>query len=130
MEANVKPLEDELARNSLQYKRDWLNYNGGSTTRNPKDYEKPTFFNIALNYVPLNMDQLMKRAGKVVSHPAAAAVTKVPAPAPAKSVQVDSASEKKPVSRAKVEEARPTPEPQAPAHGGISSLLGAWWGRS
>ncbi|KAF9448856.1 hypothetical protein P691DRAFT_799867 [Macrolepiota fuliginosa MF-IS2] len=132
---DVKSLEDEHARDSLQYKRGWFNYNGGSTTRNPKDYEKPTFFNIALNYVPLNMDQLLKKAGKESSTravaPALAAPAKSPAPAPVKAVQAESAPEKKTIGKAKIEQARPaTPEPQTPARGGIGGLLGAWWGRS
>ncbi|KXN84809.1 Signal recognition particle subunit SRP68 [Leucoagaricus sp. SymC.cos] len=123
----VKSLEEELAKVSLQFKCDWFSHNGGSTTRDPKNYEKPTFFNIALNYVPLNMDQLMKRAGK--EPPKEAVVS--PAAIPQAPVKVENVPEKKPVPRAKVEQARPAAlEPQAPARGGISSLLGAWWGRS
>ncbi len=106
--------------------------------KNPKEYEKPTFFNIALNYAPLNMDHLLKRAGKTASIPSAP--TSVPtirtaapvtAPAPARSAQIESPPEKKPTLKAKIEEARPPAfEPQASARGGISSLLGGWWGKS
>lgn len=135
---DVKSFEDELAKDSLQYKRDWFGYNGGSLIKNPKEYEKPTFFNIALNYVPLNMEQLLKRAGKTAAAldvPGNLATTRtvaqVTTPAPAKPSQVEGPPEKKPTVKAKVEEVRPlTPEPQTPARGGISSLLGAWWGRS
>lgn len=119
-------MEDQLARDSLQYKRDWFNHNGGSTTRDPKDYEKPTFFNIALNYVPLNMDQLLQKAGKESLPPAPA-----PSTVSSKAAQAENTIEKKAVPRTKVEESRPeTPESEAPTRGGISSLLGAWWGRS
>lgn len=131
--SDVKLLEDQLTEDSLQYKRDWFSYNGGSTTKNPKEYEKPTFFNIALNYVPLNMEQLLKKAGKEPSAPVAAAPAKAPASAAkaAKPTQAENTMEKKPVARTKVEAARPTtPEPQSSARGGLSSLLGAWWGRS
>ncbi|XP_006454823.1 hypothetical protein AGABI2DRAFT_182788 [Agaricus bisporus var. bisporus H97] len=124
--ADVKSMEDQLARDSLQYKRDWFNHNGGSTTRDPKDYEKPTFFNIALNYVPLNMDQLLQKAGKESLPPAPA-----PSTVSSKAAQAENTIEKKAVPRTKVEESRPeTPESEAPTRGGISSLLGAWWGRS
>lgn len=62
------------------------------------------------------MDQLMERAGK---KPAVAPLQTQPVP------------EKKNVAKAKVEELRPaTPEPQAPSRGGLTSLLGGWWGRS
>ena len=81
-----------------------------------KTYRKPLFFNIALNYVELDMDRLMGRAGKKPSVPL---------------VQAQPMPEKKSVAKAKAEELRPaTPEPQAPSRGGLTSLLGGWWGRS
>jgi signal recognition particle subunit SRP68 len=129
---NVKSLEESITQISLQYKRDWFNLNGGSTTRDSKGYEKPTFFNIALNYVPLNMDQLMKRAGNRVIPVSQTAKAPVPAAAPTPNpTQVQSVPEKKPSSKAKIEEVRPaTPEPPAPSRAGLSSLLSGWWGRS
>lgn len=87
----------------------------------------------------------MKRAGKDVPYVSSAAVASdkreaknasaqgVKAQPQAEGVQeVNNTKKSAPtVSRAKVEEAPPaTPEPQAQARGGISSLLGAWWGRS
>lgn len=89
----------------------------------PKTYKKPLFFDIALNYVQLDMEALQKRAGKAPVPVAGGAGGKVG----------DAAKvEAKPISRAKAEEQeRPaTPEPQKPApSGGLSSLLGGWWGR-
>lgn len=76
------------------------------------------------------MDRLRMRAGKapaVVAPPTTAQAAQrkvepvVAAPVP----------EKKPFDKSLIEEVRPaTPEPQAPARGGLSSLLGGWWGKS
>jgi signal recognition particle subunit SRP68 len=115
---DIKSLESNLLTDSLQFKRDWFAYNGGSADADGKTYKKPLFFNIALNYVELDMDRLLVRAGK---EPA-------PAAAPVRSEPV---ADKKSVARTKVEEVRPpTPEPPAPTRGGLSSLLGGWWGKS
>ncbi|KAF9014913.1 hypothetical protein BDQ17DRAFT_1340149 [Cyathus striatus] len=115
----IKDLEKDLAADASQYKRDWFAYNGGSNTADPKTYKKPLFFNIALNYVELNMDRLLERAGKQPISTPAALSRQEPVP------------EKKTLPKSKVEEVRPaTPEPQAPARSGLSSLLGGWWGKS
>jgi len=117
-------LDKELAEESNRLKSDWFAYNGGSLTADNKEYKKPLFFDIALNYVQLDVDRLQERAGKK-PQPA------VHAPAPvhaAEEVPVD----KRPVAKAKLEEIeRPaTPEPTtAPTQGGLSTLLGGWWGR-
>ncbi|EGN94085.1 hypothetical protein SERLA73DRAFT_171591 [Serpula lacrymans var. lacrymans S7.3] len=109
-----------LAQDGHAFKNEWFAYNGGTVAGDSKTYKKPLFFDIALNYVQLDMDQLQRRAGKA---PAPAAVT---APAP---VQVE-LEKKQPVkSRLEEVERAPTPEPQAPARGGLGSLLGGWWGR-
>jgi signal recognition particle subunit SRP68 len=107
-------LEGNLSTDGLQFKRDWFAYNGGSVNADTKSHKKPLFFDIALNYVQLDMDRLQERAGKK------SAVKSTNAKA-----------EPKQIARAKVEEeARPlTPEPQAASSGGLSSLLGGWWGR-
>jgi len=140
--SSIRSLEDQLMHTSLQYKLDWFSYNGGSVTRDPRDHEKPTFFNIALNYVPLNMDQLLKRAGKEMPcvDAQAAAASAVQAQVSAKTsvsqtaaIKAESGKEpkKQHVSKVNVEEVLPAvAESQAPIRSGISSLLGAWWGRS
>ncbi|KAF7986189.1 hypothetical protein HWV62_38600 [Athelia sp. TMB] len=103
-----------LASDALSFKNDWFGYNGGQEGVDPKTYKKPLFFDIALNYVQLDMERLEERSGK--------------APSKAPAVKV----EPKAITRAKVEEQEraATPEPpQAASSGGISSLLGGWWGR-
>src|SRR6267154_3294854 len=44
-------LDKELAEESNRLKNDWFAYNGGSLTADNKEYKKPLFFDIALNYV-------------------------------------------------------------------------------
>ncbi|KAF5356225.1 hypothetical protein D9756_004322 [Leucocoprinus leucothites] len=130
----IKSLEDSLSHISLQYKRTWFSHNGGSTTRHPKDYDKPTFFNIALNYVPLNMDQLMKRAGKEVSPVVASnkqdmTAAKAPIQAVKPAIQAEGTQESKKtsvatVSRAKIEETSPTtPSPRT----SLAVVLAVFW---
>lgn len=119
---NIKDLEAELSTDSHAFKRAWFTYNGGAVKEaDGQKFEKPLFFNIALNYVELDMDRLAMRAGRQVEQPKVEAVP-VAVPQPVKQV---------PAPKKKVEEVRPeTPEPAAPARSGLSSLLGGWWGRS
>ncbi|RPD59391.1 hypothetical protein L226DRAFT_492400 [Lentinus tigrinus ALCF2SS1-7] len=121
--ADLDKLEEELTLDSTSFKNDWFAYNGGSLdAESSKTHKKPLFFDIALNYINLDMDRLQERAGKVPEK------VNVPIAAP-----VPQAAEKKTqTSRAKVEEIErtATPEPSAQARGGLSSLLGGWWGRS
>lgn len=125
---DMKELEAGLAADGLQFKRDWFVHNGGTIDEDgAKAYKKPTFFNIALNYVELDMDSLLERAGKkqgqLTPKPATAPVAHI---APVQQPPV----EKKAPLKAKVEEIRPsTPELQAASRSGLSSLLGGWWGR-
>lgn len=115
-DTDIKKLESKLTSDNLQFKGNWFAYNGGSASADGKMYRKPLFFNIALNYVELDMDRLMERAGK---KPVVPPVRAQPLP------------EKKTVAKAKAEELRPaTPEPQAPSRVGLTSLLGGWWGKS
>ncbi|KAH7926186.1 hypothetical protein BV22DRAFT_373123 [Leucogyrophana mollusca] len=116
---DVDDLEASIAQDGLQFKNEWFDYNGGSINGDSKTYKKPLFFDIALNYVQLDMDRLQQRAGKAPAPPVALA-----APVPVE-------AEKKQPAKSRLEEVvRPaTPEPEAPARGGLSSLLGGWWGR-
>lgn len=124
-DADIDALEATLVADGLQYKRDWFAYNGGAVNADPQQYKKPLFFNIALNYVKLDMDHLLERAGKQPS-PVLGPVTVQPSV-----IKHEVVPEKKQVSKAKVEDVRAsTPEPEAPARGGLSGLLGGWWGRS
>ncbi|EKM60486.1 uncharacterized protein PHACADRAFT_246467 [Phanerochaete carnosa HHB-10118-sp] len=130
LESNsISQLQEQVDAESSKCKKDWFSYNGGdaSGTVDRSTYKKPLFFDIALNYAELNMDRLTERAGKKIAAPAPAIVAPVPQRAPSGPTETKSVA-----SRAKVEEIqRPmTPEPSAaPTKGGLSSLLGGWWGR-
>ncbi|KAH9060825.1 hypothetical protein EDB87DRAFT_1674605 [Lactarius vividus] len=120
---NFDLLDKDLAEDGSRFKNDWFTYNGGSLSVDNKDYKKPLFFDIALNYVQLDMNRLQERVGKQPQRAVLAA-------APIRTE--DPTADKRPVAKAKLEEIqRPaTPEPSAPAAGGgLSSLLGGWWGR-
>ncbi|GJE94179.1 signal recognition particle subunit SRP68 [Phanerochaete sordida] len=126
---SLSKLQEQIDAENLKCKKDWLSYNGGDATGkvDRTTYKKPLFFDIALNYAELDMDRLMERAGKTVSASAPALAAPVPQRASSGPTEVKSAT-----SRAKVEEIqRPmTPEPSAaPGKGGLTSLLGGWWGR-
>jgi signal recognition particle subunit SRP68 len=118
--AQVDALEKEADADALAAKTAWYALNGGApdSAVGPGTHKKPLFFDIALNYVKLDMDALERRAGRTPAAPAPASA----APRMAQPVQ-----EKK--VAAEVERAE-TPEP-APAKqsGGLGSLLGGWWGR-
>ncbi|KAK0446456.1 uncharacterized protein EV420DRAFT_1570666 [Desarmillaria tabescens] len=117
-------LESQLSSDSLQFKRDWFAYNGGSVNTDPKSYKKPAFFNIALNYVDLDMDRLLQRAGKESAPTPASA----PAP-PAPTTKVEPVADKRRI----IEDTRaatPEPAPAPAVRGGLSSLLGGWWGKN
>ena len=122
--SDLDQLGGELSSYGLQLKRDWFAYNGGSIDADNKTYKKPLFFNIALNYVQLDMDRLQERAGKEP-------VVSLQVPEPSSGKTSEGQPDKKQTVKAKVEEVRSvTPEVQAPARGGLSSLLGGWWGKS
>jgi signal recognition particle subunit SRP68 len=124
-EPDCDKLDKEISRVSSDLKRDWFTFNGGSPTPDSDSYKKPLFFDIALNYVELDLDQLQRRAGKEPP----------PTPTPIGILQPQPQFpqvQKGLVAKARAEEiARPaTPEPKAEtARGGLSSLLGGWWGR-
>ncbi|KAK7688104.1 hypothetical protein QCA50_008474 [Cerrena zonata] len=137
---SIAQLENELSEDSLQCKKDWFAFNGGAADIEEgslKAHKKPLFFDIALNYVQLDMERLQERAGKQVAPAAHAHAAAITAPVqklkPAQTETQTLPGDRKTVaSRAKVEDTidRPqTPEPSASAGGGLSSLLGGWWGR-
>jgi signal recognition particle subunit SRP68 len=116
---DVKELEVSINEDSFQYKRDWFTLNGGSTDDvDPSSYRKPLFFNIALNYIDLDMDRLRALAGKERGSITAPTAT-----------STQEQSERKVSTKAKVEELSPgaAPAPTQPTRGGLSSLLGGWW---
>ncbi|TRM62912.1 hypothetical protein BD626DRAFT_569492 [Schizophyllum amplum] len=116
---DLDALDAALAKDALKYKRDWYAYNGGSLNLSAhKTHKKPVFFDIAMNYVPYDVEKMYARAGKEPpvreEVPAAETTTK---------------------SKEQIEERPQTPvegheQASAPQRGGLSSLLGGWWGRS
>lgn len=124
-ESGCDKLDKDISRVSSELKKDWFTFNGGSPTADNDSYKKPLFFDIALNYVELDMDRLQRRAGREPP----------PTPTPIEILQPQPRLpqvQKGPTAKAKAEEiARPaTPEPKAEtSRGGLSSLLGGWWGR-
>ncbi|KAI6153113.1 hypothetical protein BKA82DRAFT_4086213 [Pisolithus tinctorius] len=107
----VDALDASISEASPNVKKEWFAYNGGTVDGDPKAYQKPLFFDIALNYVQLDMDRLLERAGKV---PVKQNKEEVPQPVKSRREEVVRAE---------------TPEPPAQARAGLSGLLGGWWGR-
>ncbi|THH12167.1 hypothetical protein EW145_g174 [Phellinidium pouzarii] len=111
----VSELGRSLQADETRLKRDWFSFNGGSAKAEKDISKKPLFFDIALNYVQLDMDILQERAGIKTS-------TVTPKePLETRAVPATKAMED--IDRAS------TPEPSVPRGGGLSTLLGGWWGR-
>ncbi|KIM61928.1 hypothetical protein SCLCIDRAFT_1215538 [Scleroderma citrinum Foug A] len=112
--STVDALEIFISETSLSVKNEWFAYNGGKVEGDPKAYKKPLFFDIALNYVQLDMDRLLERAGR----------------SPSKPKEGDREIQAQP-AKSRLEEITrtETPEPPARVKGGLSDLLGGWWGR-
>ena len=118
-------MDGEISRVSSELKRDWFTFNGGSPTPDNESYKKPLFFDIALNYVELDMDRLQRRAGKEPPPTPAPVEILRPQPQPPQ-------AQKGLTAKAKAEQitSPATPEPKTEtSHGGLSNLLGGWWGR-
>jgi len=100
--------EAELASQEEAHKREWFAYNGGRVGTQ-KAANKPLFFDIALNYVDLNMDNFKQKAGiPVPDRPSAIAMI--------------------PTRKAPEPHEQLAPEPVA-STSRLSNLLGGWWGR-
>jgi len=102
--SDLDSLESTISRDGLTIKNEWFTYNGGSIDADNKTHKKPLFFDIALNYVQLDMDRLQERAGK----------TPTPVPVPVQAVPAKSRLEEV----ARVE----TPERQAPTSVSVACL--------
>ncbi|KAF8171710.1 hypothetical protein K438DRAFT_1612561 [Mycena galopus ATCC 62051] len=113
----VSELEGTLSSEGLQFKRDWFAFNGGSIDSTAKSDKKPLFFDIAVNYVALDMASLRARAGLE--------------PVEDSQVAAQPAVEKWQAAKEDAEVESPeTKATPAATRGGLSSLLGGWWGRS
>jgi len=113
----VSELEGTLSSEGLQFKRDWFAFNGGSIDSTAKSDKKPLFFDIAVNYVALDMASLRARAGLE--------------PVEDSQVAAQPAVEKRQAAKEDADVESPeTKAAPAATRGGLSSLLGGWWGRS
>lgn len=113
--ASVDVLDSTLSTAGANTKNEWFAHNGGALDGDPKAYKKPLFFDIGLNYVQLDMERLLERAGKATPATTREEREAVPAP-PGR-------------SRLEVVVRPETPEPAAAPARGLGGLLGGWWGR-
>nr|GAT46032.1 predicted protein [Mycena chlorophos] len=114
----ISALETTLATTTLAFKREWFAFNGGAPDTTARAEKKPLFFDIAVNYVGLDVDKLRERGGLPPLEVAAVPVVSTPAAKSKAKEDVYEAEESK-------EDVK-----QQPARGGLGSLLGGWWGRS
>jgi signal recognition particle subunit SRP68 len=119
----MEKAEQDLTSDVLETKKAWFTYNGGVYTEPGSEtgqkHKKPLFFDIALNYVQLDMDRLLERAGKQPAAPTVQASKKA-------EEKMEAVKKTKAEEPARIE----TPEPNpSQSTGGLSSLLGGWWGR-
>ncbi|KAF5375208.1 hypothetical protein D9758_000005 [Tetrapyrgos nigripes] len=175
----VRLLERELGRVGLRVKRDWFAWNGGvgqvtaadgseesSKKQRTNKKKPPLFFNIALNYVELDMERLEERGGGKATMGAGTTTNTTKSSA---NTNTNTKTNTKPVEQTTttmntnpmkksaaldheddMQSRSGTPEPSSAsalgsgsgnqgaaatlrtggAGGGLSSLLGGWWGRS
>lgn len=124
---HVSSLESQLAQDTEKYKRDWFGFNGGAPITSEEGrlkHEKPLFFNIAWNFINVDMERLEERAGKVSTVPTDS--TKQTSSSSSSVPNAKLEESKRDVEEALQEELQPA----KPATKGLSSLLGGWWGRS
>ncbi|KAF5393532.1 hypothetical protein D9757_000578 [Collybiopsis confluens] len=148
--SEIDELDGVIAREGMEYKRAWLEKGSsalpdGEGKQQQQTQKKPVFFNIALNYIDVDIDKLRERAGKAPAPatPAAAAApsSKAPSTTPQNSKAGSAAAVAQRKALAEGLSRSGTPEPRdvvdtqaqnKPLAGGnrLGSLLGGWWGRS
>lgn len=139
---DITHAEEQLEKEETKMKMDWYTLNGGlpTTTSGAANHKKPTFYDVAFNYIELPMDRLQARAsGNKNPPPPASAPRKAsipaapPSPVTSKGPMQQTATGGESKRRAKVEEAPPPPvvEPKIVQSGGLGlgGILGSWWGR-
>ncbi|KAF8309994.1 hypothetical protein DL93DRAFT_2084941 [Clavulina sp. PMI_390] len=143
--------EESLAKEEQKMKMAWYTLNGGAIPGTPEadaKFKKPSFLDVAFNYIELPQDRLLARAGKSV--PGSAAPSGPPSPVISKAkpnAPPSPVASKNPSlpgeggggkRRAKVEDQVPGPEPVPEPKivssgggltGGLSGILGGWWGK-
>ena len=110
LQTTIKADEDQL-------KLEWFAFNGGATSSEKDISKKPIFFDIALNYLQLDVDKIQERAGlkqKEITRSVPAEPRPVVATAQSKVVEIERSA---------------TPNPPAESRSTLTSLLGGWWGR-
>ncbi|KAJ4477908.1 hypothetical protein C8J55DRAFT_515835 [Lentinula edodes] len=160
LEKDLEVLEESINKEGLEYKRTWLEKGGAGVGEQQggkgQKQKKPVFFNIALNYVDVDvelMERLRERAGMT---PTAASTAQAStgytqnriaqatlgsSKAPAIATPKAFASAVGPRAKAAVMEEgmsrSGTPEPResdgnkaAGATSRLGSLLGGWWGKN
>ncbi|KAJ7773075.1 hypothetical protein B0H16DRAFT_1363121 [Mycena metata] len=126
--SSLQQLESTLASEALTLKRTWFAFNGGAADAVGRSEKKPLFFDVALNYVALDVGRLRGRAGL---EPLEDAAPSAPTAAQVGAGKAQGDGEKKATAReAREDVEEPEVEKPQPAKGGLSSLLGGWWGRS
>ncbi|KAJ7226111.1 hypothetical protein GGX14DRAFT_423922 [Mycena pura] len=110
----VSVLERTLSSEGLGLKRQWFAFNGGLADSTARAEKKPLFFDIAVNYVALDMAALRRRAGLE----------------PAEEVVAQPMAEKRQAAKEDAVVEVTEAKAPGPSRGGLSSLLGGWWGRS
>ncbi|KAJ7022612.1 hypothetical protein C8F04DRAFT_1048859 [Mycena alexandri] len=124
--SSLQQLERTLASEALALKRTWFAFNGGAADAVGRSEKKPLFFDVALNYVALDVGRLRGRAGLDPLEDAAPS-----APAQVGVGKAQGEGEKKAAAReAREDVEEPEVQKPQPAKGGLSNLLGGWWGRS
>ena len=117
---DVDALDGTLGADGLQLKKDWFAHSGGGGGGDGNEaFTKPLFFDIALNYVQVDVDRLRERAGM---ERAPRGLSELPASGVERKAKVE-----------REREGRTDSEPQTTTvfgRGGLSGLLGGWWGRT
>ncbi|KAG8951763.1 hypothetical protein FRC03_012384 [Tulasnella sp. 419] len=125
---DLTTLQTELETNALQLKKSWFAYNGGSLEAK-KVGKKPLFFDVAFNYLESPMERLEIRAGKEPKEkPSVSTGVGIAAPVVGGAGQKGKVDVEETEEEAEETEEVETRQPQQRS-GGLSSLLGGWWGR-
>lgn len=109
----VSEIASTLEEEESKIKENWFAYNGGSLNNESDSFQKPLFYDIAVNSVQLPLSHLQHRAGRKPQEK-----------------QLSSATSQQQASKAELDDnPADSAVPEAPRTGVLGSLLGGWWGR-
>lgn len=108
-------LQESIQEDEARVKQTWFAYNGGSTNNFQDVSTKPLFFDIALNYLLLNMERLRERANLENDDGSTGIPIEFNTVLPVKATKRED----------NVEVSKSANSPK----GTLTGLLGAWWGR-